>query len=82
MKDEIVELQVYIFTWLCIYFCMFFFLSVQFELGGVAVVHRLPKKTTTKKREKKKKSSVSEFTNISGMAELNNTPCGLLCPLN
>ena len=50
MKDEIVELQVYIFTWLCIYFCMFFFfLSVQFELGGVAVVHCLPK------REKKKK---------------------------
>lgn len=43
MKDEIVELQVYIFTWLCIYFCMFF-LSVQFELGGVAVVHCLPKK--------------------------------------
>lgn len=43
MKDEIVELQVYIFTWLCIYFCMVF-LSVKFELGGVAVVHCLPKK--------------------------------------
>lgn len=75
MKDEIVELQVYIFTWLCIYFCMFF-LSVKFELGGVAVVHCLPKK-----KKKKKKCSVSEFTNISGMAELNNTPCNLLYPL-
>lgn len=54
MKDEIVELQVYIFTWLCIYFCMFFFvfLSVQFELGGVAVVHCLPKREKKKKKKK------------------------------
>lgn len=79
MKDEIVELQVYIFTWLCIYFCMFFFfLSVQFELGGVAVVHCLPKR---EKKEKKKTCSVSEFTNISGTVELNNTPWNLLYPL-
>lgn len=49
-KDEIAELQVYIFTWLCIYFCIVFFLSVEFELGGVAVVLCLPKK----KKEKEK----------------------------
>ena len=30
---------------------VFFFLSVQFELGGVAVVHCLPKR---EKKEKKK----------------------------
>lgn len=55
MKDEIVELQVYIFTLLCIYFCMFvlFFPSVEFELGGVAVVHCLLEKK--KNLEKKKK---------------------------
>lgn len=32
------------------YFCMFLFLSVESELGGVAVVHCLPKKKEEKKR--------------------------------
>lgn len=43
MKDEIVELQVYILHGFAFIFVCFF-LSVEFELGGVAVVHRLPKK--------------------------------------
>lgn len=51
-KDKIAELKVYIFTWLCISFCIIIFLSVEFELGGVAVVHCLPKKE--QKEEKKK----------------------------
>lgn len=42
-------------------------------------MHRLPKKQNKKKR--RKKCSVSEFTDISGMVELNDTPWNLLYPL-
>lgn len=74
MKDEIVE-TTSVHFYMALHLFLYVFLSVQSELGGVAVVHCLPKK------KRKKKCSVSEFTNISGMAELNNTPCNLLYPL-
>lgn len=41
-------------------------------------MHCLPKR---EKKKKKKTCSVSEFTNISGTVELNNTPWNLLYPL-
>lgn len=59
-------------------FLYVFFKCFEFELGGVAVVHCLPRKQKTKQ---KKKCSVSEFTNISGMVESSNTPWNLLYPL-
>lgn len=88
MKDEKVELQVYIFTWLCIYFCMFGFLLLFYfkcwigRRRCVAVVDCLPKKQNAKKKKYKKmfkKSSVSEFTNISGMTELNKKLHAICC---
>lgn len=48
MKDEIVE-TTSVHFYMALHLFLYVFLSVQFELGGVAVVHCLPKKKKEKK---------------------------------
>lgn len=45
MKDETTSVHFY----MALHLFLYVFLSVQFELGGVAVVHCLPKKKKEKK---------------------------------
>lgn len=67
LLKKTVEVQVYIFTFIFIYFCIFETVLLEMWLYCIVCL----------KLKKKKKCSVSKFTNISGMAELNNTSCPL-----